>query len=447
MINVTVYDKKLKKRVMEAAEGESLMQLLGRYQVYFDANCGGGGNCRQCEVLVDGVRRRACKYTVTHACKVVLPFVFADGMNTILSGKSAQEEKADSFYIEEYYMCIDLGTTTIGMALLAPNRRVVAEIGLENSQRAFGADVAARIQYASTKEGLQQLQELVVQDIIKGKQQLLEKMKVSSDRSLDCYISGNTTMLHILGGVSPKSIGRYPFTPEHPEYRVIKEKRIGTLHLLPCASGYIGSDVTVGAFFYRLHHKEQPCLFLDLGTNGEMILGDRNHMLSTSVAAGPAFEKVLKGADGLHLLAQMREKGIINQHGTLSDVYLETGYISAGVTITQDTIRELQLAKGAVRAGIEILCHRFGCKVAEVERVYIAGGFGFYLKEEDAFFLDMFPEEFQGKVEVVGNSSLNGTIACHDRIDELQKFNESILNIDLSMDAQFQEKYVQYMEF
>lgn len=441
MANVTVYDKKLNKRVMEALSGETLMQCLGRNHVFFHANCGGNGRCRQCEVLVDGVRRRSCKYQITHDCKVVLPFSFSDSMTALTC--VSEENQAGTI---AYSLCVDLGTTTIAMALLNQEGRVMAELGFENSQRVYGADVAARIQYASTEQGLKLLQELALADIRRGKQQLFQKIGAIEVKT-DCYVSGNTVMLHILGGVSPESIGSYPFTPKHPEYRRISDDEIGTLHLLPCASGYIGSDVTVGAFYYHLHHKERPCFYLDLGTNGEMLLGDRNHIFSTSVAAGPAFEQFFRGSEALAALSALRQKGVMDEHGTLQEEYLESGYLYNGILVTQEAIRQLQLAKGAVRAGIEILCYRFGCSLQEVNQVFVAGGFGFYLREEDARFLGMFPDAFAGKITVVGNASLSGTVACHKEIAQLQQFNEEILNLDLSLDEQFQERYVKYMEF
>jgi uncharacterized 2Fe-2S/4Fe-4S cluster protein (DUF4445 family) len=324
---------------------------------------------------------------------------------------------------------------------------------MENSQRAYGADVASRIQMASTPDGLQTLQGLVLSDIKRGLYEL-------NAREVAVYVTGNTVMLHILAGHSPASIGSYPFTPTHPEYQQMALPDVGTLHLLPCASGYIGSDVTVGAFYYRLHHKTQPCLLLDMGTNGEMILGDRTHMISTSVAAGPAFESMTRHSESLLTLKKLLQSGDMNRHGTLNDTYSENGVTVVGMrqgsalgsapataTITQDDIRAFQLAKAAVRAGIELLAERFGCALSEIETVYLAGGFGFHLDVESAFFLNLLPDVFRGKLEVVGNSSLNGNIACHEHIEALEQFNESILHVDLSLLPEFQERYVRYMDF
>lgn len=463
MIQVSVYDKKITRRIMEAAKGESLMQLLGRYDVFFDANCGGAGRCHQCEVLVDGVRRKACQYQIKQDCKVVLPFAFSEKMQVLLNeeGETGGHLISTGEKKKEYCICVDLGTTTIGMALVDGNHRIKAQYGCSNAQRSYGADIGERIRYASTKEGLDTLCHLALADIKKGKQQLCKETGINDKIELDIYVSGNTTMLHILGGHSPESIGRYPFVPEHKETQCINVPALGTLHLLPCASGYIGSDVTVGACYYHLHHKKQPTLYIDLGTNGEMLLGDRNHILSASVAAGPAFEQMLKGADALKALADIRRQGIMDEQGVLAEPYFERGYSynSEAVlkqdgkketiqgVITQDMIRQLQLAKGAVRAGIEILCERFGCRSEEIAEVYVAGGFGFFLREEDAIFLKMFPSCFAGKIKVIGNASLHGNIACHDLIKELEQFNDSILAIDLAKEEHFQECYVSYMDF
>lgn len=473
MIQVSVYDKKVTRRTMEAAKGETLMQLLGRYGVYFDANCGGTGRCRQCEVLVDGIRRKACQYQVKEDCKVVLPFAFSEEFKVVMEEKStgqasaldAERPRSSSMSWRDdnlqYYMCVDLGTTTIGMALVDEKHRTRAQYGCPNAQRSYGSDVGERIRFASTDEGLETLRQLAIADIKKGKIALCKEAEIDDTEGMDIYVSGNTTMLHILAGHSPESIGRYPFVPEHKEAQCIAVPKLGTLHLLPCASGYIGSDVTVGACYYHLHHKEQPTLYIDLGTNGEMLLGDRTHILSASVAAGPAFEQMLKGADALQALAAMRSQGIMDEQGTLTEPFFEQGYHYTSETvagqngkaeridtiITQDDIRQLQLAKGAVRAGIELICERFGCRIEEIARVYVAGGFGFYLREKDAIALKMFPACFEGKIEVVGNASLHGNIACHNLLKELTNFNDSIVAIDLAKEEHFQECYVLYMNF
>lgn len=466
MIQVSVYDKKIVKRTMEAARGETLMQLLGRYGVYFDANCGGTGRCCQCEVLVDGIRRKACQYQIKADCKIVLPFSFAEEQQVVLEegegkcGQASDSGTEELHLCKECYICIDLGTTTIGMALVDEKHKIRASYGCANAQRRYGADVAERIRFASTKEGLHTLQQLALTDIKNGKKWLCREAGVPDEPEMDIYISGNTTMLHILGGHSPESIGRYPFTPEHKEAQLMKVSQLGTLHLLPCASGYIGSDVTVGACYHHLHHKEEPTLYIDLGTNGEMLLGDRTHILSASVAAGPAFEQILKGADALHALADIRRQGIMDERGILAEPFFEQGYDYRSkktkgqnekecleLVITQDMIRQLQLAKGAVRTGIELISERFGCHVEEIHQVYVAGGFGFFLDERDAIDLKMFPACFEGKIEVIGNASLHGNIACHNLLKELTSFNDSIVAIDLAKEAHFQECYVSYMDF
>ena len=473
MIQVSVYDKKVTRRMMEAAKGETLMQLLGRYGVYFDANCGGIGRCHQCEVLVDGIRRKACQYLVKEECKVVLPFAFSEEFKVVMEeGSTGQASALDVEHLRsssmswrddnlQYYICVDLGTTTIGMALVDEKHRISAQYGCPNAQRSYGADVGERIRYASTKEGLETLHRLALTDIQKGKIALCKEAGINDTEGMDIYVSGNTTMLHILAGHSPESIGRYPFIPKHKEAQCIAVPNLGTLHLLPCASGYIGSDVTVGACYYHLHHKEQPTLYIDLGTNGEILLGDRTHILSASVAAGPAFEQMLKGADALQALAAMRSQGIMDEQGTLAEPFFEQGYHYTSepaakqngngeridTIITQDDIRQLQLAKGAVRAGIELICKRFGCRIEEIARVYVAGGFGFFLREKDAISLKMFPACFEGKIEVIGNASLHGNIACHNLLKELTNFNDSIVAFDLAKEEHFQEYYVSYMNF
>ena len=403
----------------------------------------------------------------------------------------------------------------------APNG-VVREYGIQNPQCAYGADVAARIQAASDETGLKELQSIVLDAIYDGCYHLLmqnessvmntvnagglkvlseEYLKDGSDSGNDSnqkidipiYVSGNTTMLHILCGHSPKSIGAYPFTPEHPEAQMILPQdkyneneikadsnqtiqyepflngKFQELRSLPCASGYIGADVLVGAYYYQLHKQDEINLFIDLGTNGEMMLGNKNRLLATSVAAGPAFERVLRGAEGLKALhhlyrtKQMDETGLLLEKGRRADQTTEiikdtngadgtevaavSEIIIGNTTITQTMVRELQLAKGAVRAGIELLCEAYGCALSDIHTVYVAGGLGFYMDDKDAIALGMFPVEFEHNIKVVGNSSLIGCAMCHNKMDELTSLAGRIETMNLAMNEKFNERYIQYMNF
>lgn len=451
MIRVTVYDKQQKNQIMEAAQGETLMQLLGRYRIYFPGNCGGLGRCSRCQVLVDGQRKKACRYVIEHPCKVLLPFPFTSVLQSVT--KHGQEDSVRKEEAEKpYTISVDLGTTTIGMALCDARGRILCKCGMENPQRSYGADVAARITYAKTEQGLHQLQSLVNEALLQGVEMLYRSIEEPFSGEEDWYIAGNPTMLHILAGLSPESIGSYPFEPMKKEAFTKEVAHLGTLHFLPCASGYIGADVIVGAYVSEVDRKEQMTLFVDLGTNGEMILSARGQLLAASVAAGPAFEQLLLGADALHILCSMRKQQIIDEEGTLMPPYFEEGYCchtEAGetVVITQEDIRQLQLAKAAVMTGISLLCQRAGIAVSSIECVLLAGGFGFYLKEEDAIFLRMFPECFAGKIKLCGNTSLQGTIQCSKKPDALQAFAQKIQTVDLSNEEAFHEEFIKNINF
>lgn len=454
---VIVYDKNLQKKEWILDSEENLMEFLGKHQIFFGANCGGNGRCRQCEVLVNGLRKKACCTTIRSDCKVVLPFEFESMiLDTSLDSASMERKRAFKNSGESYTVSVDVGTTTIGMALLDGNRNVLAKSGLRNSQCVYGADVAARIQYASSKEGLSKLQQCFFHDLLSGIFSLCDQVDISSKRITDLYLSGNTVMLHIANGISPESIGSYPFTPKQLQFtpQKLEWNQKGKvvdvwMHSIPCASGYIGSDVMVGAYYYHLHHKEKPCLYVDLGTNGEMILGNRSNLLSTSVAAGPAFEEAMHASSILKALEQLKKEGKMDANGTLSEPYFSKGYAYKGQYISQEHIRQIQLAKAAVRAGIELLCKRFGTSVEEIAQVFVAGGFGFYLKEESAYETGMFPSAWEntGKVQFIGNASLEGNIHCYHMEKDLKRFNHDILNIDLAMDGNFEKEYVRYMNF
>lgn len=449
-VNIDVYDKRLNRRKLKAEAGTTLFQALGDAGIYFDANCGGRGSCGLCRVLVNGRRVKSCSYILREDCKVVLPFSFRQKVHSVvMNSHDLKVPESDSS--APLCVCVDLGTTTIGMVLTSEDHDIFARAGIINSCTKYGSDIASRITFCKDSAGRKAVQQSLLSDLKKGIGSMEDQVKISIPDNIPVYVTGNTAMLHMLCGLDPTSIGEYPFTPERLEFDEFKVPGIGMIICLPCASGYIGSDVTAGAFYHRLHHRSLPTLLIDLGTNGEMILADRNHMLATSTASGPAFERVLKGSEGLRILSDMLHKGYIDSHGTLEDAFAESGiHVSSGdtdVLLTQDDIRSLQLAKAAVRAGTDILCSRFGCEVADVHEVLLAGGFGYFLDVNDAVDTGLLPKEFKDITKTVGNSSLEGCIYCHQYMDELREFNRSILSIDLAAEPAFAGTYIRYMDF
>ena len=272
-------------------------------------------------------------------------------------------------------------------------------------------------------------------------------------------------MMHILQEIPLTSLGRFPFATGNVEEvnlkgkefflkEALKSKYHDTKILLsPCSSAYIGGDVLVGAVSEGFDLTEEISLFLDLGTNGEMILGKKGTFFSASTAAGPAFEgsfrtQHIHGTRLIDFLVQARKQKWLDEYGNICERFFEKGIpFGVGTYVTQDVIRSIQLAKSAIYAGITLLCKSYNITPADIKNVYIAGGFGFYLNISSAVSIKMLPPELEHKVQVVGNSSLTGMkeYMTKELQERMKEFRESIRNIELANMEEFQECYIKYL--
>ena len=454
--NVTICDNTYKVLKCHSDDQENVMQFLGRNGIFFDANCGRQGRCQKCEILINGRKCKACQTKITSDCQIFLPFALHSELNTVLV--STRENTQSSFSSSPkskssawYRLVVDVGTTTIGMALIDSQNNIIQQKGCSNSQKIYGSDVASRLFYASNQKGLDTLKQCLYQDIQIILQEMLTSCNILPQQLKGIYLTGNPVMLHIANAISPESIGHFPFTPAFRDKKIHTELFWETtqypIYTFPYASGYIGSDVLYGAYYYGIHKEETPCLYMDLGTNGEMLLQKNQQLYSVSVPAGPAFEGVLHNCDMLTLLTQLLEQKKLDCHGTLAEPYFTNGINYCQKHITQKDIRDIQLAKSAVRTGIELLCQKQHCALTDIQNIYVAGGFGFYLSLPNACRIHMFPDCFQNKMHIIGNASLEGAIAYCDTMDEYQTITNSITNIDLTLEPQFQEYYIKYMDF
>ena len=406
-------------------------------------------------------------------------------------------------------IALDIGTTTIAAALVhGATGQIRATASCLNPQQAYGADVISRI--AAANDGkLSAMQSCVLGAV----RDLLEKLSVDAEtaRSLPLVVSGNATMLHLFCGVSPAGMGTYPFTPAFTESRTVPGNAlclpVRSVTLLPSVSAFVGGDISAGMFCCHLGQSESPALLLDIGTNGEMVLDTGraagNRLLAASTAAGPALEgaKLSCGMGGvsgavsrvglesgrlyyetigdapargicgcglIDLCAYLPDAAVLDETGcldedpyTLSGIHKTAdGSGAAGptsVSLTQKDLRELQLAKSAIRAGIEALLDAAGTDIEAFVnadgRVYIAGGLGYYLSPVSAARIGLLPQrmvETPRCVVAVGNSALAGAAAvCSDptaigRISHLARICETI---ELNRSACFNEGFIEHMLF
>ncbi len=419
------------------------------------------------------------------------PVISETGASVIENGETG--EKSAKKKIGRYIIAVDLGTTTIAMQLRDAETGTVAETYCAmNPQRRYGTDVLARIQASVDGHG-EELRRLVCEVILTGLRQF-----TAYDKILCMCIAGNTVMEHLLLGLDVSSLGKAPFLPVEKGLQIITPARLfagiggaseslrrmggGTfpdfpVYVAPCISAFVGGDIVAGLYALGLlasdvsGDREKPgktdvVLMIDLGTNGEMALTDGHRMVATATAAGPAFEGdgTMIGTDRIALTAQLLKRGILDETGLLEEPYFTEGVrIEEGKEIPaagnwkknecyfrQEDVRALQMSKAAVRAGVEILWEEMGRP--ELERVILAGGFGYYLDVEAAIAIGLLPSYMRGRVQAAGNTSLAGAYElgrelCGNRVDavwleERTAFAESI---NLAESVRFEELYLKYM--
>lgn len=363
------------------------------------------------------------------------------------------------------FCAVDLGTTTVVMQLIdLVTGDCVHTYAFQNPQRAYGADVLSRILAAENgKAGA--LQEALTAELKKGLLQMEAK-----GRPERVIISGNTAMGHILLGYPAGSLGRAPFTPYH-----IGSSRFDLCGypalFMPGISAFVGADIVSGMYACGMANNKEHSLFIDLGTNGEMAVGNSDRILCTAAAAGSAFEGSvcphILGTDLTAIAFDLLADGIMDESGLLQEPWFTEGYRTGGVVIRQQDIRNLQMAKAAICTGVEILLERMGLW-DRIAHVYLAGGFGYYLDVDKAVGIGLIPAVLQEKCQAVGNTSLagavrygrltgkavfqngeRGTVVWDDGMEEkkLQHIIEISHCLNLAEQPEFAARYVDAMTF
>jgi len=409
-----------------------------------------------------------------------------------------------------YGLALDIGTSTLAAYLLdlGKGEELLAK-ALANPQAAFGADVLSRIGYVQEhgQKGLAELKGRLLEAIGQLVESLVGPVGLSPEEIVQAAVVGNPTMIHLFAGVDPCSIGQAPFTPVWKRGMTFKARELGLwmnpegiVHVLPLVSGYVGADTVAAVLACGLHRAEGLALLLDLGTNGEIVLGGRERMVACSAAAGPAFEggriacgmpgvegaifrvelnggvryQVLGGGEPQGLcgtglvdaVAALLAIGLIDPRGRLlpgEGTPFAARIEGEGNTrrfwieerkrpiyITQRDIRELQLAKGAIRAGVEVLLSRMGATPEEIDRVYLAGAFGSQMRPESLVQLGLLPEELLPRIVPVGNAAGTGAkLALLDReaLPEAERIAQEMEYVELSYEKPFAKQFVAQMRF
>ena len=438
---------------LSAAAGTNLLDVLKENGIYPDAPCGGNSTCGKCTMLVNGTEVLACKTVVDRDMTVVLP----QAEIRISQERFCAEQGVDPLG-DGYLLAFDIGTTSVVCVLLdGKTGRELAQSSMLNPQVAYGADVITRIQQA-VRGKLALLTQLIRHAMTDLTQKVCDDAGISPQKVDVVSVVGNPAMQQLFLGICPDNLSEVPFAPALTEAKAVSCKGIlpicseAQLLIVPDIAGFIGAD-TVGCLLAtKLYEDDALTLLVDIGTNGEMVLGNRNGMLACATAAGPALEganiqfgmravpgaidhvwtedgKILcsvigdgaaKGICGSGLVdavAAGLQLGLINKRGRiLTDDHVLP--LTEGVYLTQEDIRQVQLAKGAIYAGIALLAKQLGIEIEEIQKVQLAGAFGSFLNPENACRIGLLPEALLQKIEAVGNAALSGAkmLACNKKL-------------------------------
>ena len=471
-------------KILTASDGKNLLQLLRQNNCAPDAPCGGNGTCGKCLVYINSQKSLACQTVIHNDMTVRIPDSSAIQIMDHGLDQHIQPDGQD-----RYVLAYDIGTTTIVCYLLdGSSGQELAYESILNPQTAYGADVISRIEHV-LQNGPSEIQSCITDALSELARKVADKAGISaSEITLACVV-GNTAMHHLFLGIDPAPLTTPPYMPkvsnamEIPATPLLPVHPEGKLRILPNIAGFVGADTVSCMTALRFDQLEELTLMIDIGTNGEMVLGNKHRRITCSTAAGPAFEGAriscgMRGAPGavdhvsvqngsiyfhtigdippkgicgsglLDLTASLLDTGILTDSGILAEspYYLDNSTVS----LTQKDISELQLAKSAIRSGIELLANKMSVNISDIQKVYLAGAFGSYMNPASACRIGMIPSVLLDRIEAVGNiagegaklSALNRREFVHSQI--LAAKTEFL---ELASCPEFQDCYIDHLMF
>ena len=471
-------------KTVTVPEGTTLLEAAVKAGIRVDAPCGGNGTCGKCRALVGGREVLLCR-TEVHSDVTVRTFTGA-GERILLAGKR-EEVKPDGK--DRYVLAFDIGTTTVvGYLLSGTDGRLLSSKGTLNPQISYGADVISRIQYVLEHEN-DELSLVIKKALFSLTEDLCREAGIRTDEVTRASIVGNTCMHHLLLGINPRSMTVPPYMPEVFEAMEIPAQGIlpisadAKIRVLPNIAGFVGADTVSCILSSGMNREEELCLLIDIGTNGEMVLGNKTRRIACSTAAGPAFEGAriscgMRGTAGAIRKARIRDgqitvwvigdgeaegicgSGLIDLTACLLSLGVmdENGYLAekeyripgTEVTLTQRDIREIQVAKAAIAAGVELLMAEYGVGCDEIGKVVLAGAFGTFLDPDSACAIGLLPKELRGKIQAVGNAAGEGAKMCalsEAAFLESKRAAEETEFLELASLPDFQDVFIDALEF
>ncbi|RJP69364.1 MAG: DUF4445 domain-containing protein [Candidatus Abyssobacteria bacterium SURF_17] len=407
-----------------------------------------------------------------------------------------------------YGVAIDVGTTSVVTYLVdLSDGKIVASASSQNAQAAFGEDVISRIVCTQNVPGCQEkLHRLIVGTLEGLLREIVASASIAPADIDSMCIAGNTTMIHLLLHIDPQYIRREPYLPTATTFPALRSKDIGLsycphalVHIVPGNTAYVGGDIVAGILASEMHKDPRTTLFIDVGTNGEIVLGNSDWLMTASCSAGPAFEgggircgmraeegaiehieidpltlrptyevngdappRGICGSGMIDLLAAMLEADIIDRRGRFREgkgneyvrqneagfeyvlVHAKESALGEDIVFTQADVDTLMRSKAAIYAGFATLLSRVGLSFEQIDRVMIAGGFGRYIKIPQAIAIGMLPDMEHSKFHYLGNTAIKGAyqvLLCRESRDECNRIASMMTYIDFSTSQEFMDQY------
>ena len=516
-----------KRFELEAQKGDNLHKLIANANIPIDSSCGGHGTCGKCKIqLIEGTLKPPVKHEVELlgddikegirlAClqkirgDLAVRTLTAKGAAKILSGGTDEKEVDGE---SGYGLAVDIGTTTVAAFMMdLKTGKLIATRAALNAQRPYGGDVVARCGYTmDNPDGLDLLGDLIREQIAQMTYSICDATGINRDAILRAALVGNPTMMHLVAKLPVRSIAIAPYHPQYTDgfSRLGSEVGIGIapdgiVSFMPVVSGYVGADTIAAVMAAHMDESEELSLLIDIGTNGEIVLGNKYRLITCAAAAGPAFEggKITCGIGGIagaidnvkddggptittiadepakgicgsgliDAIALLRNKGCIDETGVLSEdecdnarycerfddngnfmLAYEKNDAETDVYLTQKDVREVQLAKSAIAAGINILIQRIGAQTDDIKKVYLAGGFGNYIDYDSACTIGLLPPSLRSKIKGIGNAAGTGarmSVCSHKQRERANILCHKLEYIELAEAKEFSDEFMENMMF
>jgi uncharacterized 2Fe-2S/4Fe-4S cluster protein (DUF4445 family) len=439
---------------IDVEPGAPLAAALAPYGVEFP--CGGTGDCGGCRVRVLDGPDTGWQL----ACRMRADFPVTLEVDQWTTPVLADAQETGPGTLEGTGVAVDIGTTTLAAQLI--DRRTGTVLGVQtalNPQVAHGSDVMSRIEFAMHDTSLTTCIREAVNELTRA----------LGGSPSDRVLVGNTAMHHLYCGLDVSPLARVPFRSAQ-----LSEVHGGTWRFLRCLGGFVGSDILAGVVATGIHREESLCALIDLGTNGEIVVGNRKRLVCASTAAGPAFEagrikagmraatgaishvspqwecstvgnapaRGICGSGLVDAVAVALDCGLISPNGRLRAGSIE---LAESICLVQSDIRELQLAKGAIASGLRILLGRLGATVQDLHTIYLAGAFGNYVDPHTAMRIGLLPAVAPEVIKPSGNTALRG--ARRLLVDPQADRDITVEHVELAADPAFQDEFASALTF